>query len=78
MLALAILQSEACITCLCFFFNAICSKVIDLAKLDDLENEVAIILCQLDMCFSPLFFNIMIDLIVHMVREIKLCDPVYL
>ena len=35
------------ITHLCFFFNAISSKVIDSLKLDELENEVVIILCQL-------------------------------
>jgi len=33
------------ITRLCFFFNAICSKVLDPMKLDELENEAAIILC---------------------------------
>ena len=59
------------ITHLCFFFNVICSKVIDPLKLDDLENEVAIILCQLEMYFPPLFFDIMVQLIVHLVREIK-------
>ena len=45
------------ITRLCFFFNVICSKVIDLVKLDKLENEVAIILCQLEMYFPPLFLT---------------------
>jgi len=33
------------ITRLCFFFNAICSKVLDPVKFDDLENKAAIILC---------------------------------
>ena len=33
------------ITLLYFLFNAICSKVIDLVKLDELENEASIILC---------------------------------
>ena len=37
------------ITRLCLFFNAICCKTIDPLKLDDLENEVAVILCQLEM-----------------------------
>ena len=60
------------ITRLCFFFNSICSKVIDLVKLDDLENEAAIILCQLETYFCPLFFNIKVHLIVHLVKEIKL------
>ena len=66
------------ITHLCFFFNAICSKVLDPVKLDDLENKAAIILCQLEMYFPLAFFNIMVHLIFHLVREIKCCGPVYL
>jgi len=66
------------ITRLCFFFNAIYSKVIDPLKLVELENEVAIILCQLEMYFPPSFFDIMVHLIVHLVREIKCYGPVYL
>ena len=49
------------ITHLCFFFfNFICSKVLDPVKFDDLENEAAIILCQLEMYLPPAFFDIMI------------------
>ena len=59
------------ITRLCFFFNAICRKVLDPVKLDELESEAAIILCHLEMYFSPAFFDIMVHLIVHLVREIK-------
>ncbi|PNY02971.1 hypothetical protein L195_g026293 [Trifolium pratense] len=66
------------LTRLSLFFNAICSKVIDPNKLDELENEAAIILCQLEMYFPPAFFDIMVHLIVHLVREIRLCGPVYL
>ena len=66
------------ITWLCLFFNAICSKVFDPIKLDELENEPAIILCQLEMYFPPVFFDIMVHLIVHLVREIKCCSPIYL
>ena len=66
------------ITRLCFFFKAICSKVIDPVKLDDLENEAAIISCQLEMYFPPSFFDIMVHLIVHLVRETRLCGPIYL
>ena len=39
------------ITHLCSFFNVICSKVIDLLKLDELENDVVINLCQLGCIF---------------------------
>ena len=56
-------------------FQCICSKVLDPVKLDELEN---VILCQLEMYFPPAFFDIMVHLIVHLVREIKSCDPVYL
>ena len=63
---------------LCSFFNAICSKVIDPKMLDELEAEVATILCQLEMFFPPAFFDIMVHLVIHLVREIRLCGPVYL
>ncbi|XP_006601584.1 uncharacterized protein [Glycine max] len=66
------------ITRLCFLFNAICSKVINPHQLDDLENEAAIVICQLEMYFPPSFFDIMVHLIVHLVREIWLCGPVFL
>ena len=54
------------------------ARSLTLNKLDDLENEASIILCQLEMYFSPSFFYIMIHLIVHLVREIRLCGPIFL
>ncbi|XP_050909534.1 uncharacterized protein LOC127123352 [Lathyrus oleraceus] len=66
------------ITRLCLFFNAICSKVIDPRNLDDLEHEAAFILCQLKMFFPQSFFDIMVQLVVHLVREIRICGSVYL
>jgi len=51
------------ITRICLFFNVISRKVIDPIRLDDLENEVIILLCQLEMYFPP-FFDIMVHLIV--------------
>ncbi|GAU41485.1 hypothetical protein TSUD_239610 [Trifolium subterraneum] len=42
------------ITRLCLFFNAICCKAIDPLKLDELENETAVILCQLEMWMYPI------------------------
>ena len=63
---------------LCFIFNAICVKVIDPKQLDDLENEVAVVLCQMEMYFPPSFFDIMVHLVVHLVREIRLCGLVFL
>ena len=66
------------ITRLCSFFNSICSKVVDPQKLDQMEDEVAVVLCQLEMFFPPAFFDIMVHLVVHLVREIRLCGPVHM
>ncbi|XP_028242242.1 uncharacterized protein LOC114420582 [Glycine soja] len=66
------------ITRLCFIFNAICAKVIDPKQLDDLKNEVSMVLCQMEMYFLPSFYDIMVHLVVHLVREIRCCGPVFL
>jgi len=63
---------------LCAFSSSICSKVIGPLKLDELQAEIVIILCQLEMFFPPSFFDIMVHLLVHLVREIKFCGPIYL
>jgi len=59
-------------TRLCSFFNSICSKEIDPQKWDDLDEEVIAILCQLEIFFPPSYFDIMVHMFVHLVREIKL------
>ena len=46
--------------------------------LDQLENEAAVILCQFEMYFPPSFFDIMVHLIVHLAREVRICGPVFL
>ncbi|VVA36605.1 PREDICTED: transposon, partial [Prunus dulcis] len=65
------------ITRLCFFFNAICAKTVDVSKLDKLEEDVVFTLCLLEKYFPPSFFDIMVHLVVHLVREVRLCGPVY-
>ncbi|CAL2270697.1 unnamed protein product [Prunus armeniaca] len=65
------------ITRLCFFFNAICGKTVDVSKLDKLEEDVVVTLCLLEKYFPPSFFDIMVHLVVHLVREVRLCGPVY-
>ena len=66
------------ITKLCFFFRSICSKVIDLAILLTLQKELVITLCELEMFFPPSFFDIMVHLVVHLVKETQLCGPAYM
>ncbi|XP_073526184.1 uncharacterized protein [Phyllobates terribilis] len=66
------------ITKLCVFFSSICAKVIDPEILDALHVDIVKTLCRFEMYFPPSFFDIMVHLIAHLVREIKLCGPVYL
>ncbi|KAI5313343.1 hypothetical protein L3X38_042517 [Prunus dulcis] len=56
------------ITRLCFFFNAICAKTVDVSKLDKLEEDVVVTLCLLEKYFPPSFFDIMVHLVVHLNR----------
>ncbi|KAJ4718934.1 Transposon protein, putative, CACTA, En/Spm sub-class [Melia azedarach] len=63
---------------LCFFFNALCSTVIDAAKLDDMERDIAETLSLFEKIFIPSFFDIMVHLTIHLVHEVRLCGPVHL
>ncbi|KAL5549480.1 hypothetical protein UlMin_004711 [Ulmus minor] len=63
---------------LCYFFNSICSKIIDSSKLQQLQDEVVVTLCLLEKYFPPAFFDVMVHLIIHLPREIKFCGPVWL
>lgn len=62
---------------LCFFFNALCTKIVDVSKLDKMQADVIVTLCELEKIFPASFFDIMIHLIVHLVRELRLCGPVF-
>ncbi|XP_031737548.1 uncharacterized protein LOC116402438 [Cucumis sativus] len=66
------------ITRLCVFFNYVCNKVLDVQQLDKLEEDIVVTLCLFEKYFPPSFFTIMIHLTVHIVREVKLCGPIYL
>ena len=48
-----VLLKEVCNTIiwLCYFFNSICSKVIDHSKLQQLQDEVVVTLCLLEKYF---------------------------
>ncbi|KAL5554309.1 hypothetical protein UlMin_041710 [Ulmus minor] len=71
-------QVRAVIVRLCYFFNAICCKMIDPIKIEELQEEVVVTLCLLEKYFPPAFFDVMVHLVVHLPREIKLCGLVWL
>ncbi|WVZ00727.1 hypothetical protein V8G54_026796 [Vigna mungo] len=66
------------ITKLCYFFRAICSKVIDTGKLQALEREIIVTLCELKMYFPPSFFDVMVHVTIHLVKETQYCGPAYM
>ncbi|GKA12930.1 ribonuclease H-like domain-containing protein [Tanacetum coccineum] len=49
--------------------------LIDLEVLDKWQHDVILTLCQLEMYFPPSFFDVMVHLVSHIVREIKMCGP---
>lgn len=62
----------------CLFFKGICSKVIDVDKLEKIQSQLVETLCLLEKHFPPSFFDVMIHLSIHLVREVELCGPVFL
>ncbi|XP_055803422.1 uncharacterized protein LOC129872461 [Solanum dulcamara] len=58
------------------FFKNRYAKCLKIEDLDILEAEIPIILYKLQMVFPPAFFDIMIHLPIHLVREAKLGGPV--
>ena len=65
----------AVITDLCSFFQKLTSKVIDPTDLDNLQDQIVLTLCHMEMIFPPSFFTVMIHLVVHLVEEVKLGGP---
>jgi hypothetical protein len=66
------------ITRLCYLFNKISEKVIVRDELESLQNFAMETVTQLEMCFPPSFFDIMVHLIVHLVPQIEALGPMYL
>lgn len=61
---------------LSYIFKALCSKIIDPQKLDQLESHTVLTLCYIEKIFSPSFFTVMVHLIIHLKHKIKLGGPV--
>jgi hypothetical protein len=66
------------ITCMCHFFNAISKKVIDVVELDEIHKEMRVIVCQLEMCFPPSFFDTMEHYMIHLTYHTFVLGPMYM
>ncbi|XP_059294621.1 uncharacterized protein LOC132047619 [Lycium ferocissimum] len=59
------------------FFRQLCSKVLNPMDLDNLQNQIILTLCHLEMIFPPSFFTVMVHLVVHLVDEVRCGGPVH-
>ncbi|KAL0278016.1 UNVERIFIED_CONTAM: hypothetical protein Sradi_7304200 [Sesamum radiatum] len=57
-------------------FQVLCSTILDFKKVQELEENVAIIMCNLEKIFPPTFFDSMEHLIVHLPYEARVGGPV--
>jgi hypothetical protein len=63
---------------LCSFFNTVSQKSITVQRCLRLKNEIAVLMCELEMYFPPAFFDIMPHLMIHVPDEILDLGPVFL
>ena len=45
---------------LSYFFREICSKTLKVSKIENLEKDIAVMLCELEKIFPPSFFTVMV------------------
>jgi hypothetical protein len=63
------------ITRMCYFFNTISKKVINIVELDDICKEMRVTMCQFEMCFPPSFFDTMEHYMIHLADQIFVLGP---
>ncbi|KAL0282920.1 UNVERIFIED_CONTAM: hypothetical protein Sangu_2922600 [Sesamum angustifolium] len=57
-------------------FQVLCSTTLDVRKVQELEENVSIIMCNLEKIFPPAFFDSMEHLIIHLPYEARVGGPV--
>ena len=62
---------------LSFILRQLCAKVLDRQELDEQQTKVVLMLCHMEMIFTPSFFTSQVHLSVHLVEEAKMGGPVY-
>ncbi|KAL0347771.1 UNVERIFIED_CONTAM: hypothetical protein Scaly_1793100 [Sesamum calycinum] len=71
-----VMPKASALTEVSLLLQSICSSTLDVHKLHELENSVAIILCNLEKIFSPAFLDSMEYLFVHLSYEAHVGGPV--
>ena len=55
---------------LCNFFDDLSKKSISLKKILRMKEEIATILCELEIYFPPAFFDVMVHLLIHIMDDV--------
>jgi hypothetical protein len=63
---------------LCNVFDVLSRKSIGMKQLEWLQGEIIMILCELKIYFSPVFHDIMVHLLVHVVDDVIHLGPPFL
>ena len=58
------------------FFHALCSPTLSVARMQELDNAIPLLLCKLERIFPPSFFDSMEHLLIHLSYEAKIAGPV--
>ena len=58
------------------FFKQLCLKSLTLSDLENLQLQIVLTLCHIEMLFPPSFMTIMVHLTVHLVDEAIESGPV--
>lgn len=58
------------------FYRKLCSKVLRVEELEQLESQIALTLCKMEMVFPQAFFDVMTHLPIHLAGEAKVAGPV--
>lgn len=62
---------------LCGYFRELCSKVLQVQDLEQLNARIRLTLCHLKMIFLPGFFTVMIHLVIHLASEARIAGLVH-
>ncbi|CAM8910821.1 unnamed protein product [Rhodiola kirilowii] len=59
------------------WFQKLCCKELRKDDVCQMKDDIAMILCKLEMIFPPAFFTIMVHLLIHLLDQVLLKDPIH-
>ena len=59
------------------FFQMICARELKKSDVRQMQSDIVMILCKLEMIFPPAFFTIMVHLCIHLPEQVLLTGPVH-